>query len=194
MSKMKREVAPRQNLRRFPLPRFPVRSFISTKRCHCVRLQQRQRTSTQGWHKWRHRSARSREKLIGGAPRFKRCCENRPSSKRVLKRRRKVARGCWSCVVPFESKLSGVTASTGRWPTTPGTRSLSGGLPEACSGYGNGAHGSRRRLRNAGAASLDLSLYTRRAKARGVRYSTPVYLSPSLSARRAVWLRSRAAL
>jgi hypothetical protein len=52
----------------------------------------------------------------------------------------------------------------------------------------------QRRPRNAGAASLDLSLYTRRAKARVGRYSTPVYLSPSLSARRAVWLRSRAAL
>ena len=44
----------------------------------------------------------------------------------------------------------------------------------------------QRRLRNAGVASLDLSLYTRRAKARVGRCSTPVYLSPSLSARRAV--------
>src|SRR5258708_33352220 len=44
----------------------------------------------------------------------------------------------------------------------------------------------QRRLHNAGAASLDLSLYTRRAKARVGRCSTPVYLSPSLSARRAV--------
>ncbi len=58
----------------------------------------------------------------------------------------------------------------------------------------HGAHGIRGRLRNAGAASLDLIHYTRRAKARVVRPSTPVYLSPSLSARRAVWMRSRATL
>ena len=37
----------------------------------------------------------------------------------------------------------------------------------------------RRRLRNAGAASLDLIHYTRRAKARARRQCTPVYLSPS---------------
>jgi hypothetical protein len=79
-------------------------------------------------------------------------------------------------------------------PSTPGTRSPSGGPPEARLGRCTGAHGSRRREATRAKLPLDLIHYTRRAKARVVQHSTPVYRSPSLSARRAVWMRSRAAL
>jgi len=89
----------------------------------------------------------------------------------------------------FRSFTSGVAeAAQHTWHQEPEQRPAGGppGVLSRCSWQ-------QAAWRNAGGASLDLIHYTRRAKARVGRYSIPVYISPSLSARRAVWMRSRAA-
>ena len=77
------------------------------------------------------------------------------------------------------------------------TDALAGAIGAVCCPDVDVINPQRRQIqekRKAGVASLDLIHYTRRAKARATQHVTPVYLSPPLSAPRAVQMRPRAAL
>src|SRR6266568_3809958 len=101
---------------------------------------------------------------------------------------------CSMCKKGEWPESPGCTVEWRKWPSAPGTRSPSRGPPEARLGCCNGAHGSRQREATRAKLPLtsSITLAERKRGSDGAAHQATSH--PRGSRRRAVWMRSRAAL